>query len=111
MTLNSAEIKQLFDASPGTEEGDRLEVLVTLIEAYEDQYYSIPEPDPIEALYYYMESRDLSRKDLEPYIGSRARVSEVLNRKRPLTLNMIRRLNAELGISVDVLISPYPTTT
>jgi HTH-type transcriptional regulator/antitoxin HigA len=106
-----AEIEQLFDASPGTLEGDRLEILVTLVEAYEDQHYSIPEPDPIEALYYYMESRDLSRKDLEPYIGTRARVSEVLNRKRPLTLNMIRRLNTGLGISADVLIRSYPTAT
>jgi HTH-type transcriptional regulator/antitoxin HigA len=106
-----AEIEQLFDASPGTLECDRLEVLVTLVEAYEDQHHSLPEPDPIEALYYYMESRDLSRKDLEPFIGSRARVSEVLNRKRPLTLNMIRRLNSGLGISADVLITPYPIAT
>ncbi len=106
-----AEIEQLFDATPGTLEGDRLEVLVTLVEAYEDQHYGIPEPDPIEALYYYMESRDLSRKDLEPYIGHRGRVSEVLNRKRPLTLSMIRRLNTGLGISADVLIRTYPTAT
>ena len=106
-----AEIEQLFDASPGTLEGDHLEVLVTLVEAYEDQHYGIPEPDPIEAIYYYMESRDLSRKDLEPFIGSRARVSEVLNRKRPLTLSMIRRLNSGLGISADVLITPYPIAT
>lgn len=106
-----AEIEQLFAASPGTSEGDRLEVLVTLVEAYEDQHYRIPDPDPIEALNYYMESRDLSRKDLEPYIGSRARVSEVLNRKRPLTLNMIRRLNTGLGISADVLITQYPIAT
>jgi HTH-type transcriptional regulator/antitoxin HigA len=106
-----AEIEQLFDAAQGMPEGDRLEVLVTLVEAYEDQHYSIPDPDPIEALYYYMESRDLSRKDLEPYIGSRARVSEVLNRKRPLTLGMIRRLNSGLGISADVLIRSYPTAT
>ena len=98
-----AEIEQLFDASPGTLEGDRLDVLVTLVEAYEDQHYSIPDPDPIEALYYHMESREMTRKDLEPYIGSRARVSEVLNRKRPLTLEMIRRLNSGLGIPADVV--------
>ena len=103
-----AEIEQLFSATPGTAEGDRLEVLMTLVEAYEDEHYDIPVPDPIEAINYYMESRGLSRKDLEPYIGSRARVSEVLNRKRPLTLSMIRNLNAELGISADVLITPYP---
>ena len=106
-----AEIEQLFDASPGTSEGDRLEILVTLVEAYEDKHYSIPEPDPIEALYYYMESRDLSRRDLEPFIGTRARVSEVLNRKRPLTLKMIRKLNTGLGISAEVLIRFYPTAT
>ena len=102
-----AEIERIFDASPGTSEGDRLDILVTLVEVYEDQHYSIPEPNPIEALKYYMESRGLSRKDLEPYIGSRARVSEVLNRKRPLTLKMIQKLNMDLGIPAEVLIVPY----
>lgn len=106
-----AEIERLFDVSPGTPEGDRLVVLMTLVEAYEDEYYSIPNPDPVEALNYYMDSRGLSRKDLEPYIGSRARVSEVLNRKRPLTLSMIRKLNSELGISAEVLITPYQVAT
>ncbi len=105
------EIERLFDAPPGTPDGDRLEVLTTLVETYEDEHFSIPAPDPIEALNYYMESRGLTRKDLEPIMGSRARVSEVLNRKRPLTLNMIRHLNSELGISADVLIAPYPTAT
>lgn len=103
------EIEKIFDASPGTPEGDRLDILVTLVEVYEDQHYSIPDPDPIEALNYYMESRGLSRKDLEPYIGSRARVSEVLNRRRPLTLKMIQKLNMDLGISADVLITSYST--
>lgn len=102
-----AEIERLFDALPETPDGDRLEVLMTLVEVYEDEQYSIPDPDPVEAINYYMESRGLTRKDLEPYIGTRARVSEVLNRKRPLTLNMIRRLNSEFGISADVLIAPY----
>ena len=106
-----AEIEQLFSSTPGTVEGDRLEVLMTLVEAYEDEHYDIPVPDPIEAIHYYMDSRGLSRKDLEPYIGSRARVSEVLNRKRPLTLSMIRNLNAALGISADILITPYPIAT
>lgn len=105
------EIEQLFDAFPGTPEGDRLEVLTTLVEAYENEHYSIPAPDPIEAINYYMESRGLSRQDLEPIMGSRARVSEVLNRKRPLTLNMIRNLSSELGISADVLIASYTTAT
>ena len=102
-----AEIERLFDASPETPDGDRLEVLMTLVEVYEDEHYSIPDPDPVEAINYYMESRGLTRRDLEPYLGTRARVSEVLNRKRPLTLNMIRRLNSELGISAEVLITQY----
>ena len=66
-------------------------------------------PDPIEAILYHLESRGLSRRDLEPYIGSRARVAEILNRKRALTLEMIRKLHAGLGISVEVLIQPYHT--
>lgn len=103
------EIERLFDAAPDTPEGDRLEVLTTLVEAYEEKHYSIPMPDPIEAILYYMESRGLSRRDLEPYIGSRARVSEVLNRKRPLTMEMIRNLHRGLGIPAEVLIQPYHT--
>ncbi|MDX9709842.1 MAG: hypothetical protein RBT64_09845 [Trichloromonas sp.] len=103
------EIERLFDAAPDTHEGDRLEVLSTLVDAYEEKHYSIPLPDPIEAILYHMESRGLSRRDLEPYIGSRARVSEVLNRKRPLTMEMIRNLHSGLGIPAEVLIQPYPT--
>ena len=102
-----AEIERLFDVTPATPEGDRLDVMVTLVEAYEAQHYPIPEPDPIEAIKYIMESRGLSRSDLEPYIGSRARVAEVLNRKRPLSLNMIRRLCSGLGIPAEVLVQPY----
>ena len=79
-----AEIERLFDAAPNTSESDRLDVLTTLVEAYEMHHYPIPEPDPVEAIKYYMESRGLSRADLEPYIGGRARVAEVLNRKRAL---------------------------
>jgi HTH-type transcriptional regulator/antitoxin HigA len=101
------EIERLFEAAPDTPEGDRLEVLTTLVEVYEERHYAIPLPDPIEAIKYYMESRGLSRRDLEPYIGSRGRVSEVLNRKRPLSIEMIRRLCAGLGIPAEVLIQPY----
>ena len=101
------EIERLFDARPDTLEGDRLEVLVTLVEAYEEKHYAIPLPDPIEAIQYYMESRGLTRRDLEAYIGSRGRVSEILNRKRPLSIEMIRRLHAGLGIPAEVLIQPY----
>ena len=106
-----AEIGRLFDAAPHTPEGDRLDVLATLVEAYEEQHYSIPAPDPIEAIHYYMESRGLSRRDLEPYLGSRARVAEVLNRKRALSLEMIRRLHTGMGIAAEILIQPYPLST
>jgi len=100
-------VEKLFDAKPGTPEGDRLEVITTLIEAYEEKHHPIPPPDPIEAIFYYLESRGLTRKDLEIFLGSRSRVSEVLNRKRPLSIEMIRRLHEKLGIPAEVLIKPY----
>lgn len=103
------EIERLFNAKPGTADADRLEVLSTLTEVYEEKHYAFPLPDPIEAILYHMESRGLSRSDLEPFIGSRARVSEILNRKRPLTMEMIRSLHKGLGISAEVLIQPYKT--
>jgi HTH-type transcriptional regulator / antitoxin HigA len=93
--------------STPTTAGDRLDVLTTLVESYESRHHSIPTPDPIEAILYHLESRGLSRRDLELYIGSRARVSEILNRKRSLTIEMIRRLHSGLGIPADVLIQPY----
>ena len=105
------EIEHLWDARPNTPESDRLEVLVTLVQAYEDKHHPILPPDPIEAIKYHMESRGLSRQDLEPYIGSRARVSEILNRKRRLSLNMIRKLGTGLGIPVEILIQPYDLAT
>jgi HTH-type transcriptional regulator/antitoxin HigA len=101
------EIERLFDAAPNTSEGDRLEVLTTLVEAYEEQKYHIPSPDPVEAILYHLESRGLSRDDLEEYLGSRENVEEVLSRKRPLSIEVIRRLRSGLGISADVLIQPY----
>ncbi|MBI2831493.1 MAG: helix-turn-helix domain-containing protein [Chloroflexi bacterium] len=101
------EIEKLFYAKPGTQEADRLEILTALAEAFENQHYAIPLPDPVEAILYFLESRGLSRKDLKSYLGSRARVSEILNRKRPLSLEMIRRLHRNLGIPAEVLIQPY----
>ena len=101
------EIERLFDVPTGTPEFDRLEILVTLVEAYERKYEPILPPEPIEAILYYMESRGLTRQDLEPAIVSRARVAEILNRKRPLTLEMIRRLHEQLGIPAQTLIQPY----
>ena len=99
------EIDKLMYARPNTPQGDRLDVLVTLVAAWEEKHYPIEAPDPIEAIHFAMEQRGLTRRDLEPYIGSRARVAEVLNRKRSLTLPMIRRLHAGLGIPADALLS------
>jgi len=100
------EVQRLWGAPIGTEDGDRLDVLVTLIEAYEAKHYPMDPPDPIDAILFRMEAQGLTRKDLEPFIGSRARVSEVLNRQRGLSIDMIRRLHEGLGISADVLIRP-----
>jgi HTH-type transcriptional regulator/antitoxin HigA len=102
------EIEPLFAAVPGSRDADRLEVLATLIEAYESRHHPVPPPDPIDAIVYHMESRGLSRQDLEPFLGSRTTVAEVLNRRRPLTLAMVRRLHDGLGLPADVLIRPYP---
>jgi HTH-type transcriptional regulator / antitoxin HigA len=102
------EVERLMDAKPGTPAGDRLEVLITLVDHYESQHDAIEPPDPIDALLYHMESRGLTRRDLERFLGSRARVAEVLNRRRSLTIEMIRKLHAGLGISAEVLIRPYP---
>ena len=101
------EVERLWDAGPGTRKGDRVEVLVTLIEAYEAKHFAIPAPDPIAAIEFMMEQKGLSRGDLEPAIGSRGRVSEVLSRKRPLTLPMVRKLSALLQIPADVLVQRY----
>jgi HTH-type transcriptional regulator/antitoxin HigA len=102
-----AEVETLMDAAPGSSEEAKLEVLATLIESYESKVHPIDAPDPISALQYYMESRGITRKDLEASIGSRARVSEVLNRRRPLTLVMIQNLVANHGISAEVLVGKY----
>ena len=102
-----SEIESLMDATPGSAEEERLDVLATLVKVYEDEHYPIPKPSPIAALEYYIESRGLTRKALEPYIGSAHRVSEIMNRRRRLTLEMIRRLEAGTGIPASVLIQPY----
>jgi len=101
-----AELERLWGAKSGTREGDRLDVLATLIDAYEARHYPMDPPDPIEAIQFRMEQQGLTRKDLEPLIGSRARVAEVMNRKRNLSIDMIRRLHEALGISAEVLIRP-----
>jgi HTH-type transcriptional regulator/antitoxin HigA len=103
-----AQIDAIFDAQPGTPDGDLLELLTLLVEAYEEQHYPIAPPGPIEAIEFHVERLRLTRRDLEPYIGSRARVSEILNRRRPLTLAMIRKLQAGLGIPAATLLQTYP---
>ncbi len=99
-----ARVDALMDTKPGTSRADELDVLVTLIEAYEDKHYPIVPPSPVAAIKFRMEQGDLTRKDMEPYLGGRGRVSEVLNGKRPLTLDMIRKLHDGLGIPLESLI-------
>ena len=99
-----ARIDALWGAVSGTPAADELEILVTLVADYEDRHHPILPPDPIEAIRFRMDQLGLTRKDLEPMVGSRARVSEVLAGKRPLTLAMIRRLRKGLGVPADVLI-------
>lgn len=103
-----AQIDSLWDAPDAGEAADQLELLSMLVEVYEKQHYPIEAPDPIDFLNYVMETRGLARKDLEPYIGPRGRVSDILNRVRPLTLDMIRRLSSGLGLPATVLIQDYP---
>jgi len=104
-----ARIDKLMDAEMDTPEGDELDVLVTLVEAYEAKHHTIDSPDPVEAIKFRMEQAGLDRKALEPYIGPSGRVSEVLNHKRPLTLGMIRKLWKELNIPLESLVGPDNT--
>jgi HTH-type transcriptional regulator/antitoxin HigA len=104
-----AEIERLWGSHSGTPEGDRLDVLATLIDAYESEHHPIDPPDPVEAIKFRMEQQSLTRKDLEGLLGTRTRVAEVLNRRRNLSINMIRRLHNKLGISAEVLIRPSRT--
>jgi HTH-type transcriptional regulator / antitoxin HigA len=100
------EVERLWGARSGTRDGDRLDVLATLIDGYEAQHYPMDPPDPIEAIKFRMEQQGLTRRDLEEIVGTRARIAEVLNGKRGLSIAMIRRLNERLGISAEVLIRP-----
>jgi len=102
-------IERLWGARAGTPEGDRLDVLATLIDAYEAEQYPMDPPDPIEAIKFRMEQKGLTRKDLAKILGTRTRVSEVLNRRRNLSIGMIRQLHKKLGISAEVLIRPTRT--
>jgi HTH-type transcriptional regulator/antitoxin HigA len=100
------EIETLMDAAPKSPEGARLDVLVALVESYERKHYALDLPDPVEAIKFRMEQLGLTPKDLEPMIGRRNRVYEVLSRKRPLTMKMAWRLHSELGIPAESLIRP-----
>ncbi len=102
------DLSAFFDnePAPGSAEGDRFEILLTLVEAYEAKHYPIDLPDPVEAIKFRMDQAGLTPKDLVPFIGRLNRVYEILNRKRPLTLNMIWKLNQKLGIPADCLIQP-----
>ena len=102
-------IERLWGARAGTPEGDHLDILATLVDAYENEHYPMDPPDPIEAIKFRMEQQALNRKDLAEILGSRTRVAEVLNRRRGLSIKMIRRLHERLGISVEVLIRPIRT--
>ena len=99
-----AEIERLWGARSGTPESDRLNVLATLVDAYESEHDPIDPPDPIETIKFRIDQQGLTRRDLEAILGACARVAEVLNRKRDLSIGMIRRLHERLGISAEVLI-------
>ena len=101
-----SEVERLWGARAGTPAGDRLDVLATLIDVYEARHYPMEMPDPIDAIRFRMEQQKLTRRDLEPFIGTRTRVAEVLNRKRSLSIAMIRRLYEGLAIPAEVLIRP-----
>ena len=106
-----AEIDRLMGAAPGTPEGDALEVLVTLVERYEAEHWVIDAPDPLALIEHVMEARGLRQKDLATVIGSQPHASEVLNRRRPLSLAMIRALAAEWSLPADVLVREYELAT
>lgn len=101
-------IEMLIDARPGTADGDHLEVLITLVQAYEATHHAVEAPDPIALLEFVLEQRGLDRTALQPMLGGRGRVSEIMTRKRALTLPMIRRLQRELRLPADALVQPYP---
>ncbi|MBK1694077.1 DNA-binding protein [Chromatium weissei] len=100
-------IEQLFNAEQGTPEGDELEVLIVLVDYYEEKTFPIDLPDPIEAIKFRMEQQSLTNEDMVVYLGQSSRVSEILSYKRKLSLNMIRNLTSKLKIPVESLISDY----
>ena len=103
-------IEKLMSAKPNTPQMDELEILTTLVEAYEEQHYKIDAPNPIDAIKFRMEQEGLKQKDLVAIIGSKSRVSEILNKKRKLTIEMIRNLNTQLHIPIESLFLDYKIT-
>jgi HTH-type transcriptional regulator / antitoxin HigA len=101
-------MRSLRGVQPNTPEGDEIEILATLVEAYEEKYHAIEAPDPIEAIKFRMDQMGLKDADLTEFVGQRSRVSEVLNKKRALSLKMIRNLNKGLNIPLDALVKDYP---
>ena len=100
-------LEKIFDSQPGTKEGDELEILALLIEDYENRHYPIEPPEPVEAIKFRMDQMGLKQKDLGKILGHKSRASEILNKKRKLTLEMIRKLHRELKIPTEVLIQEY----
>ncbi len=100
-----ARIESIFEAAPGSAEFDELDILGTLVCAYEDQHFPIPEPDPIEYIKYKMAERGLRQRDLAGWLGGESRVSEILNRKRKLTAKMMKALHDNLGLSAEMLLA------
>lgn len=100
-----ARIDELFDSVPGSKKFDEVELLMTLVELYEEKHYKIEVPDPIEAIKFRMEQMEMKRMDLAKYLGTRSRVSEILNRQRNLTLTMIKKLHKEFGIPAESLLA------
>jgi HTH-type transcriptional regulator/antitoxin HigA len=107
------DLDSLLSAAPGETDEDKIDVLTALVHSYEQQHHrpQIGKPEPVDVILFVMDQRGLSRSDLEPMIGERGRVSDILNRKRPLTITMIRRLSAGLNIPADLLIAEYPTAS
>ena len=104
-----AEIEKLWDSKPDTPESDKLDILVTLVEAYEAKHYPVDPPDPVDAIKFRMEQMGLTDKDLGQYMGGRGRVTKILNRQLPLSLDMVRKLHKNLGIPAEILIAEAPT--
>lgn len=100
-------LEEIFEAKKGTEEGDELEILSILIDRYENQHFPIPLPDPIEAIKFRMEQKGMKQKDLAEVVGFKSRVSEILNKKRKLTLGMIRKISTTLDIPAEILVQEY----